>query len=82
MPAPDGVLVQIGGSQSPWLEDRGPKRTLLIAVGDVTGTVAQATFQTTEDTRDYLMLLEALVRRRGSSRAANPPFLARIHRTE
>ena len=31
-PAPDGVLVQIGGSQSPWLEDRGPKLMLLIAV--------------------------------------------------
>ena len=35
----------------PWLKDREPKRTLLIAVGDATGTVAQAAFHTTEDTR-------------------------------
>ena len=39
----------VGGSQSPWLEDRGPKLTLLIAVGDATGTEAQAAFHTTED---------------------------------
>ena len=56
----------VGGSQSPWLEDRGPELTLLIAVGDATGTEAQAAFHTTEDSREYLMLLEALVRRRGS----------------
>ena len=34
------MLVQIDGSQHPWLEDRGPKLTLLIAVDDATGTVA------------------------------------------
>ena len=47
----EGMLVQIDGSQHPWLEDRGPKLTLLIAVDDATGTVAQAVFRTTEDTR-------------------------------
>ena len=55
-----GMLVQIYGSQHPWLEDRGPKLTLLIAVDDATGTVAQAVFRTTEDTRGYLVLLEGL----------------------
>ena len=50
-------MVQIDGSQHSWLEDRRPKLTLLIAVGDTTGTVAQAAFHTTEDTRRYLMLL-------------------------
>ena len=79
-PAPDGVLVQTRGSRSPWLEGREPKRRLLIAVSDVTGTVAQAAFHTTEDTREYLMLLEALVRRRCSSRATTPPFSSPIHR--
>jgi len=61
----DGMLVQIDGSQHPWLEDRGPKLTLLIAVDDATGTVAQTVFRTTEDTRGYLVLLEGLVRQWG-----------------
>ena len=50
----EGMLVQIDGSQHPWLEDRGRKLTLLIAVDDATGTVAQAVFRTSEDTRGYL----------------------------
>ena len=57
--------MQIDGSQHPWLEDRGTKLTLLIAVDDATGTVAQAVFRTTEDTRGYLVLLEGLVRQWG-----------------
>ena len=61
----EGMLVQIDGSQHPWLEDRGPKLTLLIAVDDATSTVAQAVFRTTEDTRGYLKLLEGLVRQWG-----------------
>ena len=61
----EGMLVQIDGSQHPWLEDRGPKLTLLIAVDDATGTVAQAVFRTTEDTRGYLVLLEGLVQQWG-----------------
>ena len=61
----EGMLLQIDGSQHPWLEDRGPKLTLLIAVDDATGTVAQAVFHTTEDTRGYLVLLEGLVRQWG-----------------
>ena len=54
--------MQIDGSNHPWLEDRGPKLTLLIAVDDATGTVAQAVFRTSEDTRGYLVLLEGLIR--------------------
>ena len=61
----EGMLVQIDGSEHPWLEDRGPKLTLLIAVDDATGAVAQAVFRTTEDTRGYLVLLEGLVRQWG-----------------
>ena len=61
----EGMLVQIDGSNHPWLEDRGPKLTLLIAVDDATSTVAQAVFRTTEDTRGYLVLLEGLVRQWG-----------------
>ena len=36
----EGMLLQIDGSHHPWLEDRGPKLTLLIAVDDATGTGA------------------------------------------
>ena len=61
----EGMLLQIDGSQHPWLEDRGSKLTLLIAVDDATGVVAQAVFRTTEDTRGYLVLLEGLVRQWG-----------------
>ena len=61
----EGMLVQIDGSNHPWLEDRGPKLTLLIAVDDATGAVAQAVFRTGEDTRGYLVLLEGLVRQWG-----------------
>ena len=61
----EGMLVQIDGSHHPWLEDRGPKLTLLIAVDDATGTVAQAVFRTTEDTRGYLVLPEGLIRQWG-----------------
>ena len=58
----EGMLVQIDGSQHPWLEERGPKLTLFIAVDDATGAVAQAVFRTSEDTRGYLVLLEGLIR--------------------
>ena len=61
----EGMLVQIDGSQHPWLEDRGPKLTLLIAVDDATSAVAQAVFRTSEDTRGYLVLLEGLIRQWG-----------------
>ena len=61
----EGMLVQIDGSHHPWLEDLGPKLTLLIAVDDGTGVVSQAVFRTTEDTRGYLVLLEGLVRQWG-----------------
>ena len=35
-PSREGTLVQVGGGELPWLEDRGPKLTLLI-IGDVIG---------------------------------------------
>ncbi len=59
------MLVQIDGSQHLWLESRGPKLTMLIAVDDATGTVSQAVFHTTEQTRGYLVLLEGLIQQWG-----------------
>ena len=66
----------VDGSHTPGLGDRRPELTLLIAAADATGTVAQAAFRATEDTRGYLMLLDSLVRRRGSSSATTPSLLA------
>ena len=56
-----GMLVQLDGSHHAWLEDRGPKFVLLLAVDDATGAVANAVFSTGEDTRGYFMLLEGLI---------------------
>ena len=61
----EGMLVQIDGSHHRWLEERGPRLVLLLAVDDATGAVAQATFRTTEDTRGYMVLLEGLIRQWG-----------------
>ena len=46
-----GMLVQLDGSHHAWLEDRGPKFALLLAVDDATGTVVNKVFRTGEDTR-------------------------------
>ena len=61
----EGMLIQVDGSPHPWLEERAEKFVLLLAVDDATGTVAQAVFHHTEDTRGYLILLEGLVRQWG-----------------
>ena len=61
----EGMLIQVDGSPHPWLEERGPRFVLLLAVDDATGIVAQAIFHPSEDTRGYLVLLEGLVRQWG-----------------
>ena len=60
-----GMLVQLDGSHHAWLEDRGPKFVLLLAVDDATGAVANAVFSTGEDTRSYFTPLEGLIERWG-----------------
>ncbi len=61
----EGMLVQIDGSHHAWLEERGPRFVLLLAVDDATGTVANAVFQPGEDTRGYFQLMEGVIRRYG-----------------
>ena len=61
----EGMLIQVDGSHHPWLEERGDKFVLLLAVDDATGIVVQAIFHPSEDTRGYLALLEGLVRQWG-----------------
>ncbi len=64
MPQP-GMLVQIDGSHHPWLEERGPRFVLLLAVDDATGIVANAVFRPEEDTRGYFILMRGLIKRWG-----------------
>lgn len=52
-----GLLVQIDGSPHAWLEDRGPRLTLVGAIDDATGTFVAATFCAVEDGRAYLTIL-------------------------
>ena len=60
-----GMLVQIDGSHHPWLEERGPRFVLLLAVDDATGIVVNAVFRPEEDTRGYFILLQGLIERWG-----------------
>ena len=56
-----GMLVQLDGSYHAWLEDRGPKFALLLAVDDATSTVVNAVFCISENTAGCFTLLEDLI---------------------
>lgn len=60
-----GLLVQIDGSPHAWLEDRGPRLTLVGAIDDATGAFVAATFCTVEDGRAYLTILARMCRDHG-----------------
>ncbi|MDE2987114.1 MAG: hypothetical protein OXT70_03555 [Chloroflexota bacterium] len=60
-----GMLLQVDGSHHAWLEGRGPRFTLLLAVDDSTGDVPYALFRPAEDARGYFSLMEQVVLRRG-----------------
>ena len=59
------MLLQVDGSHHAWLEQRGPRFALLLAVDDATGTAVHALFRPVEDARGYFLLLEEIVRRCG-----------------
>ena len=61
----EGTLVQVDGSHHAWLEERGPKFALLLAVDDATSTVPYALFSPEEDTCGYFLLMEGLIARYG-----------------
>ena len=61
----EGMLLQIDGSHHAWLEARGPRFALLLAVDDATGAAVHALFRPVEDARGYFLLLEEIVRRCG-----------------
>ena len=61
----EGMLIQIDGSYHRWLGKDGPQFTLLLAVDDATGVVADALFGELENTRSYLVLMQGLIRHSG-----------------
>ena len=63
--AREGMLIQIDGSYHRWLGEDGPRFTLLLAVDDATGCVANALFCELENTRSYLLLMRDLIRSYG-----------------
>jgi transposase len=61
----EGMLLQLDGSPHAWLESRGSKFTLLLAIDDATGTVPYALFREQEDTHGYFELLKVIINRCG-----------------
>lgn len=56
----EGMLVLIDASPHAWLEERGPRLTLVGAIDDATGKVLYLFFQDTENLQGYLRLLRGL----------------------
>jgi len=56
----EGMMLQIDASPFDWLEDRGPKATLIGAIDDATGKVVCLLFRPTEDQVAYLLRLRSI----------------------
>jgi len=61
----EGILLQIDGSPHPWLEERGPRLTLIAAIDDATGKVVAGLFRKQEDAHGYFLLLQKIVGSQG-----------------
>lgn len=60
-----GMLLQVDGSPHDWLEGRGPRLTLLVAIDDATNEVPHALFREEEDDAGYFELLWAISQSHG-----------------
>lgn len=61
----EGMLLQIDGSPHDWLEERGPRLMLLLAVDDATSKVPAALFREQEDALGYFQLLKMVIEHKG-----------------
>ena len=52
-----GDMLQADGSDHTWLEDRGPRLTLIAFIDDATCEIVAATFREEEDTAGYMLAL-------------------------
>lgn len=66
----EGMLLQIDGSPHAWLEERGPRLTLVGAIDDATGTVPAAHFRLQEDVQGYLLVFQDILATKGVPLAA------------
>lgn len=63
--AQEGMLLQIDASRHDWLEGRGAGMTLIGAIDDATGKVADAFFREQEDSEGYFQLLRHIMAKSG-----------------
>jgi len=56
-----GLLLQTDGSTHDWLEDRGPRLTLVGGIDDATSTITSAGFRVAEDAAGYFAMLTETV---------------------
>lgn len=61
----EGSMLQIDGSPHDWLEDRGPRMSLVGAIDDATGKLIYGLFRPTEDLVGYLMMLRGIAKTHG-----------------
>jgi transposase len=64
-----GMLLQLDGSPHDWLEGRGPRLTLLVAIDDATSEVPNGVFREQEDDAGYFELVWGLSRSHGLPQA-------------
>lgn len=60
-----GMVLQLDGSPHDWLEERGPRLTLLVAIDDASSEVPNGVFRQQEDDAGYLELVRGISRSHG-----------------
>ncbi len=77
-----GLLIQLDGSTHAWLDQRGPRLTLIAAMDDATGEVLAATFRDEEDAHGYFQILHTLTQTKGIPIAAYSDRHGIFHRSK
>lgn len=62
----EGQLIQIDASPHAWLQERGPRLTLVGGIDDATGKVVGALFREHEDQQGYFLMLRHVLEQYGS----------------
>jgi transposase len=65
----EGQLLQVDASPHAWLQERGPRLSLVGGIDDATGKVVGAVFREQEDQQGYMQMLRQVVEHYGSPQA-------------
>lgn len=65
----EGQLIQVDASPHNWLQERGPRLSLVGGIDDATGKVVGAVFREQEDQQGYMLMLRQVVERYGRPQA-------------